>query len=592
MTQQPIRSPIVSVLGHVDHGKSSILDAIRDTDILKTEAGAITQAIGASIVPASTITKKCGLMLKNLGVTLTIPGLLFIDTPGHAAFTSLRKRGGTLADIAVVVVDIMEGFKPQTAEAIDILRASKTPFIIVANKIDTITGFQAKDPTKPVLGSINEQTASVQELFEKKMYELVGQVYEKFSMTAERFDRVEDFTKQVAIIPASALRGIGVQEVLMVLGALAQKYLGGRLSIDTQGKAKGTILEVKEEKGLGTSLDVILYDGVLSVGDRVVVGGLDHAQHSKVRALFKPDPHSEMRDKKSTFKSVKQVTAATGVRINCPELDNVFSGMPILSTADDENSIETTKKIVQSEVDEAIIRTEKEGIILKADNIGSLEALTALVREKDIPIRKASIGPISKKDVIDAESNYETDPLTAVILGFNIPSEASSKQVKIITGEVIYSLLDSYEKWVEEEKIRQEKKKLEGLQHPCKIEVLKNCIFRQSNPCVLGVEVLKGTLKTGIKLFKKSGDQLSVLKEIQHNKENKTFAEKGQQVAVSIPNITAGRQVFEGDIIYSDITAEEYRKFKEFKDLLSHEQKELLKEIAQIKRRENSTWGV
>ncbi|MGM5481346.1 MAG: translation initiation factor IF-2 [Nanobdellota archaeon] len=589
-----IRSPIVSVLGHVDHGKSSLLDAIRDTDILKTEAGAITQAIGASIVPAETIQRKCGNLLKNLGVTLTIPGLLFIDTPGHAAFTSLRKRGGSLADIAVVVVDINEGFKPQTYEAIEVLRAAKTPFIIAANKIDVLGGFslQGASEDSPILGLIGKQSAHIQQSVETKMYELVGQLYDKFNLTAERFDRVEDFTNQVAIIPISAMNKIGVQETLMVLGALAQKYLEKHLSLDVSGPAKGTIIEVKEEKGLGKSLDVIIYNGTLHVGDTVVIGGLSEAHVSRVRALFEPDPHSEMRDKKSHFTGVKQVSAATGVRINCPDLGEVFSGMPIMSCENTPEAIEQAKQLLQRQVDEVLVETDREGIILKADNIGSLEALSALVKDKGIPIRKASIGPISKKDVADAQSNYETDPLSAVILGFNIPEVPSSDHVKIITNDVIYSILDRYDVWVEDEKKRQQEKQLEGLTKPCKVEILKHCIFRQSNPCVFGVEVLSGVLRTGMELMKQGGDKLSVVKSIQHNKDNLTAADKGQQVAVSMHNITAGRHIGEGDILYTDLSPNEYREFKKHRDLLSHEEKELLKEIAEIKRREDSVWGV
>ncbi|MFW5865512.1 MAG: translation initiation factor IF-2 [Nanoarchaeota archaeon] len=588
-----IRSPIVSVLGHVDHGKSSLLDAIRDTNILKTEAGAITQAIGASIVPVETIQRKCGSLLNNLGVKLTIPGLLFIDTPGHAAFTSLRKRGGSLADIAIVVVDINDGFKPQTYEAIEVLRASRTPFIIAANKIDAISGFDTGALANPlVLGLINKQSSHVAQTIETKMYELVGQLYDKFNLTAERFDRVQNFTNQVAIIPTSASKKIGISESLMVLGALAQKYLEKNLSLDVSGPAKGTILEVKEQKGIGTSIDVIIHNGSLHVGDTLVVGGLDSAHVCKVRGLFKPAPHSEMRDKKSKFSSVKQVSAATGVRINSPDLEGVVSGMPVLSCDASSESIESAKQIVQSEVEDVIIETENNGIILKADNIGSLEALSSLVRDKGISIRRASIGPISKKDVVDAQSNYESDPLTAVILGFNIPEESSTDHVRIITDDVIYSILDRYDDWAEKEKVRQQKKKLEGLTKPCKFEVLDHCIFRQSNPCVFGVEIVSGDLKTGMPLMKAGGDRVSFVKSIQHNKDNLQIAEKGLQVAISVPNIIAGRHIKEGDILYTDISPDEYREFKKHRDLLSVDEKELLREIAEIKRREDPVWGV
>jgi len=591
-----IRSPIVSVLGHVDHGKSSVLDAIRDTNILATEAGAITQAIGASIVPKESIIKKSGLLLDRLKVKLTIPGLLFIDTPGHAAFTSLRKRGGSLADIAVVVVDINEGFKPQTIEAIEILRAAKTPFIILANKIDLIPrfrleGISGSGSEKPLLGLLQDQEASVVSLFDTKIYEIVGQLYDKFQLSAERFDRVNDFTQEVAIIPVSAYKKIGISETLMVLSALAQKYLENNLSLNENGPAKGTVLEVKEEQGLGKTLDVIIYNGTLKTNDVVVIGRLDSPLVTKVRAIFEPESNSEMRDKKSSFKPVKNVVAATGVKISCPDLDGVLAGMPITSCENNPKAIEEAKSFVQSEIAESEVETDPEGIIIKADNIGSLEALSVLLKEKGVKIRKASVGEISKKDITEAESNYESDPLTAIILGFNIKPVSSNEKIKIITNDVIYRLIEDYESWQKEKHEELVKAQLEGLPKPCKIEVMKNHIFRQSNPCVFGADVLEGVLKTGTPLMKSNGDKLSFVKEIQLNKKNLSELKKNEQAAISVPNVTAGRQLNEEDILYSDISPVDFRELKKHSKLLSPEDIELLKEIAEIKRKNDPFWG-
>jgi len=589
-----IRSPIVSVLGHVDHGKSSVLDSIRDTNILATEAGSITQAIGASIVPKETIIKKCGTLLKQLKINLTIPGLLFIDTPGHAAFTSLRKRGGSLADIAVVVVDINEGFKPQTIEAIEILRAAKTPFIIAANKVDLIPRFRKEGISgqgKAILGLIQDQEASVVGTIETKMYELVGQMYDKFNIVAERFDRVEDFTKQVAIIPISAKEKIGLSETLMVLSALAQKFLEQNLTLNEKGFAKGTILEVKEEKGLGKTLDIIVYNGTLNLNDTIVIGGINRPIVTRVRAMFEPEANSEMRDKKSSFKSVKTVVAATGVKIGCPDLDGVLSGMPILACDKKPESIEEAKKIVQEEINEAKVETDEQGIIIKADNIGSLEALNVLLREKGVKVRKASVGEISKKDITEAESNYDQDPLTAIIIGFNIAKVESTKHIKIITNTVIYRLIEEYEIWIEEIEKELIRKKLEGLARPGKIQILKNCIFRQSNPCVVGVEVLGGKIHTGAKLIKYNGNRLTSIKEIQVNKKNVNEIKKGEQAAIALPKVTGGRQVNEEDILYTEIPPPDFRELRKHSKLLDPEEIELLKEIAEIKRKEDPFWG-
>ncbi|MGV8162639.1 MAG: translation initiation factor IF-2 [Candidatus Nanoarchaeia archaeon] len=584
-----VRSPIISVLGHVDHGKSSILDSIRGSNIVKGEAGAITQAIGASIMPISVIQERCGKLIEQLKMNITIPGILFIDTPGHAAFTSLRKRGGNLADIAIVVVDINEGFKPQTIEAIEILRSYKTPFVIVANKVDLISNFKVNDSL--FLSSFNKQTPEVQRVIETKIYEIVGVMYEKFAISSERFDRVEDYTKQIAIIPCSAKEQIGLNELLMVLTGLAQKFLEQNLNLNVDGPAKGIILEVKEDKGLGRSADVILYDGTLRVGESVLIGTLSEPLKAKIRGLFMPEPLSDMRDKKSRFKGVKEVSAAIGVKISSADFDeSVIAGMPLFGIEGEDE--EELKKQIKAQIDEVAFDTDKDGIIVKADTLGSLEAIIKLMRENNIPIRRASIGNISKKDISDAESNIENDPLDAVIVGFNVKHEASTEKVKIIVKDVIYSLLEEVEEWRGKQQEIIEAKELDGLTRPAKIEVLKNCIFRQNNPCIAGIEVIEGVLKSGTTIIGKDGSKLDELKSMQAENKNINVVEKGRQVAASFPNITANRHLKEGEIYYSDLNEEEFRKLKDLAKHLTKAEVEVLKEIVKIKRKQNPLWGV
>ena len=586
MTQ--IRSPICAIEGHVDHGKTSILDQIRGSSIVKGEAGAITQAIGASIIPLETIKKICGPLLGTLKTKLTIPGLLFIDTPGHAAFTALRKRGGNLADIAIVVIDINEGIMPQTQEAIEILKQYKTPFIIAANKIDLIPGWKSNKDT-PILQNIQKQDQNTIQKFETKLYELVGKLSE-LGLNSERFDRVEDYTKQIAIIPTSAQTREGIPELLMVMTGLAQKYLEECLKCNIQGSAKGIVLEVKEEKGLGKTLDIIVYDGTLKINDIIVIGSLDQPIVTKIKALFEPAPLAEMRDKKTKFTSVKQVTAATGVKISASEIGNVVSGMPIRSTTKED--IEKIKQEIQKEVEEVLIETNKDGIIVKADTLGSLEAVDKLLKEKEITIKKASIGNINKKDISEAESIAEKDPLKGIILGFNVKIDVKDSKIKILTNNVIYKLIEDFEKWKISEKKRQESEKIGTLTLPCKLEFLKGYIFRQNNPAIFGVEISNGTLKSGITLMNKQGKNIGEVKQIQLDKETVEQAEKNKQVAVSVEGPTIGRQINEGDILYSSISEEDFRKLKDLKKNLTKDQIEILKEIAEIKRKDNPVWGI
>lgn len=585
-----IRQILVTVAGHVDHGKSSILDRIRSTSIVDKEAGKITQAIGASVIPIETIKRVCGSLLDTLKFDITVPGLLAIDTPGHAAFTNLRKRGGSLADIAIVVIDINEGFRPQTIETIEILKKHKTPFVIAANKLDLLPGW--KSDKAPVLQSLTKQSPATQELFEKRMYELVGSIYEKFQIQAERFDRVSDYTQQIAIVPTSANTGEGIPELLMVLVGLAQKYLEKRLHADECGAAKGTVMEIKEDKGLGKTMDAILYDGCLRVNDYIVIGGIGEPIVTKVKALFTPSPLAEMRDKGTKFKSVKEIIAAAGVKVVAKDIHDVVSGMPFMSVHD--KDIEEVKKEIQNQVQEVTIETDCEGLVVKADSLGSLEALIVLLKEKNIPIRHAMVGDISKKDISDAETNTNTNPLFAAVLGFNIKLRegVNPGHVKILTNNIIYRLIEDYENWCELEKKKIQEKKLSILTRPFKIQILTGYVFRQSNPAVAGVEIMAGTARTGTGLMNPDGQLISSVKGIQVEQENVSSAERGKQVAVSMPSIIIGRHVKEGDVLYSHIPEDDFRKLKEFKEYLTDDERETLREIAKIMRKDNPVWGV
>src|SRR3989338_5449604 len=362
----PLRKVLLATLGHVDHGKTSLLDKIRKTAVTAGEKGGITQAIGVSIIPIETVKKICGPLLNVFKGNLTVPGFLAIDTPGHAAFTSLRKRGGSLADIAILVVDINEGFKPQTIESIEILRAHKVPFIVAANKIDLLPGWKY-DPRKFLLDNITQLDFSIQGKFEEKIYHLVGK-FQEMGLQAERFDRVSDYTKQIAIVPLSAATGEGIPELLMVLAGLAQRFLEKRLEIEEEGPAKGTILEVKEEKGLGMTINAIIYNGQLKVNDTLVIGGVDKQLVVKVRALLEPAELAEMRDKKSKFRNVKEVHAATGVKISAPGLEEAVAGMPLRSCS--EKEIEAVKEEIQKDVQQIVVEEgEERGVIIKADTI-------------------------------------------------------------------------------------------------------------------------------------------------------------------------------------------------------------------------------
>ena len=575
-----IRQPIVTLVGHVDHGKSSILDSIRETSIIETESGGITQCISSTFVPFSTIKKITGTLLDQIKQKIKIPGFLFIDTPGHASFTGMRKRGGNLADIAILVIDINEGIMPQTKEAIEILKHYKTPFIIALNKIDLIPGWQKKDDF--ILDNIKKQSEKTQITLDTKLYGIVGKLYE-LNFASERFDRIKDYSKQIALIPISAKTREGLSELLLTLIGLSQKFLEKQLELKSK-EAKGVILEIKEQKGIGKVMDVILYDGSLKEKDTVIIGGLEKPILTKVKILLEPEVLADMR--RCKFQKVKQVSAAIGVRISAPNIDDVVAGMPIRSAK--EKDIEKIEKEIQKEVSEVIIETDKQGIVIKADTLGSLEALIKLLKEKDIKIRRASVGAINKTDIADAES--EKDPLNQVILGFNVKKPES--KVKIIISDIIYKIIEELEVWQAYKKQELEKQKLESLTTPCKIKLMPGFVFRQSHPAVVGVEVLNGTLKKDIELMNEQGKVICTVKTIQLNGKDIEKAEKGKEIAVAFPGVTIGRQLHVEDVLYSNLSEAEFIEFKKYKKFLNGDEIQILKEIAEIKRKEKETWGI
>ncbi len=589
MQTTEIRTPIVCVLGHVDHGKTSLLDKIRGSSVVTSEEGAITQHIGATLVPIEAIRSMSGGM-DNLAVN--VPGLLFIDTPGHHAFTTLRARGGALADMAILVVDIMQGFQPQTIEALTILRNYRTPFVVAATKIDRIHGWRVHE-NKPFAATFQLQNDRVKEFVETKIYELIGALSE-IGFSAERFDRVTDFRRNLAIVPVSAHTGEGIAELLMVMIGLAQRYLEQNLALVTASPGKGTVLEVKEERGLGTTLDVILYDGTLSVGDEIAVASHDGVTIAKVRSLLKPRPMKEILVEER-FERVKTVMAAAGIKLAAPGLEKVIAGSPLLVVRGEP---EEAIAAVRHEMEEIHVQISPEGLVVKADTIGALEALSKELTGKEIGISRAEVGPVSHHDLVDAGTTR--NQFYRVVLSFNtsiLPDATEELKdgtsgVKVFSGKVIYQLVDEYLAWRDELKRRLDQQKFEQVVLPAKIRILPNCIFRQSNPAVVGVRVLGGTLKAGVDLILPDGKKVGRVKTIQHNQESIREAEAGREVAISIEGATVGRQFDVEDDLLIDIP-ERHVKVLE-REMLGHlpeSTREVLREYTSMRRKAAPFWG-
>jgi len=581
MVTKNIRQPIVTVCGHVDHGKTSILDKLRSSGVQEGEAGGITQKISFTLYPMDKLKGACPLIEKS-GIKVNLPGFLLIDTPGHAAFTNLRKRGGSLADLAVLVIDINEGIKPQTAEVITILKKNKTPFIIALNKIDNISGWRGSTEV-PLKTNIESQQAHVKQIFDERYMTLSGALH-SHGFDADLFFDVEDFSKKIAMVPCSAETGEGISELIMMLCGLSQKYLAESLKLGKD--AKGVILEVKKDNSLNF-LQAILYDGSLTKNDEIVIANMNGEPIvSKIRILEEIEPLS------FKFKPKNEVKASTGLKMQLVTKDEILPGMgfEILK-----GNLGEIKKRFEKEIGENVV-CEKQGIVAKADSLGSLEALLVLLKEKKIPVLKAGIGAINKNDISAAKANTQINEIDSVVIGFNSSLDEEAKElkgeVKVISNDVVYKLIEDLVEWRAEKQNEIEKKRMMGLATIVKLEILPQYVFRNTSPAIFGVKVGGGRMITGLNLIDEGGEKVGRVKNIQSEQKSVSEATEKMEVAISIPGINFERRLGSKKFLYSDLGESQFREFKKNKDLLSSSEVKVLQEIAEVKRRVKPEWGI
>ncbi|MFB6128942.1 MAG: translation initiation factor IF-2, partial [Halorhabdus sp.] len=587
-----LRTPIVAVLGHVDHGKTTLLDTIRGSAVTEGEAGAITQHIGSTAVPLSVIGEMAGDLVDPDDFDL--PGLLFIDTPGHHSFSTLRSRGGALADIAIVVVDVTDGFQPQTEEALDILKRTQTPFIVAANKVDTIPGWNPNDD-QPIRASKERQPDRVQSDLDERLYELIGQLSDE-GFSADFYWRVQDFRNNIGVVPLSALTGEGVPDLLTVLMGLSQRYLKEEMAIDVAGPGAGTVLEVTEERGFGTTIDAVVYDGTIRADDQIVVGGLEEPIVTDVRALLQPKPLTEIRTEKE-FEKVDAVAAAAGVKIAAPDLDDAMAGAPVRVVRD--RPVEDVIAEVEAELAAVEVGTQEEGIVVKADTLGSLEAIASTLQDEEIPIMRAEVGDVAPRDVRVAETANEPTHRAILAFGVDILDDARAladqEDVKLFEHDVIYQLIEDYTEHVTAIEESQQEQILDNITRPARFRILEDHTFRQSDPAVVGVEVLSGTIVRNSNVARFDGaepERVGGLKGIQDEGEDVDEARAGDRVAVSIDGPTVGRDIEEGDELWIELP-EKHAKIleQELTEEIPADEREALSMYLDKRRNTDPFWG-
>lgn len=586
------RSIITCIMGHVDTGKTSLLDKIRGTNVQDGEAGGITQQIGATFIPKDTLEKKIINLQNNF--TIEVPGLLMIDTPGHEAFANLRSRGSQLCDLAIIVIDLVHGLEPQTIQSIQMLKDSGTKFIFALNKIDRLYGW-IPNQDLDIKTNISKQDFNTQSEFNSRLDKIIVQIME-LGFNAKLFWSNDSIEDTIHIIPTSAHTGEGISDLLYCLVTYSQNYLT-KLITETD-EFKCVVLESTETEGYGSTLDAILISGTLEQGDRIIGSTGGEPIQTTIKTILTPPPNKESRIKSELIQH-KQIKGAIGIKIVANSIDKVLSGTPIYKITN-QTSREELIELAQENSEQCNkITLDKSGVTIHASTLGSLEALVQFLRHEcnpPIPIALASIGKVMKKDVIKtAISNDKIQKEFNTILAFNVPIdpdaeiEAIKSDTKIFQAEIIYHLFNKFTEHVDQiNKIKKEEAKHKVV-FPCVLKILPNCIFNKKNPLVFGVEVLDGNLHLGTPLIiPTSNTHIGRVVSIQSDHKDVQIGKKGTEVCIKIendinPNILYGRQFTHTDNLYSQISRESIDIIKQyFRDDVSKDDVKLLAKIKKL----------
>mmetsp|Transcript_53471 Transcript_53471/g.73052 ORF Transcript_53471/g.73052 Transcript_53471/m.73052 type:complete len:977 (-) Transcript_53471:281-3211(-) len=585
-----LRSPICCIMGHVDTGKTKLLDKIRRTNVQEGEAGGITQQIGATFFPKETLVSKTEKLNNAIDMDVKLPGLLVIDTPGHEAFSNLRSRGSSLCDIAILVIDLMHGLEQQTKESIEMLRKKRCPFVVALNKVDRCYGWKTL-PDMEIRDALAQQDQSTRDEFQNRMMTIRTELMSN-GLNAELYWENDDMKSTVSLIPTSAMSGEGVNDMLHMLVRLTQERMS--TSLMYSATLQCTVLEVKVIDGLGCSVDVILVNGELNTGAQIVVCTTDGPVVTQIRAILTPPPAKELRIK-SQYINHERIEAAIGLKICATGLESAVAGSPIMVVGEDDD-VEDIKEEVMRDFSSLVtnLGTDTHGVFAAASTLGALEALLEFLRKEcdpPIPVHAVSIGPVFKRDVMKAGLMHQKKkPEYATILAFDVPIDgdavtlAEELNVKIFTADIIYHLFDHFTRHLAQT-LEEEKAKAKNIAvFPCLIKIMPNMVFNQKDPIICGVEVVDGILKLGTPLCIPHNGFIHVgrVTSIENNHQKVERMKKGTQCAIQIsnegnPGMTYGRQFTHEHALYSEISRSSIDALKKyFKDEMTNEEWRLL----------------
>ena len=570
-----LRAPIVCVLGHVDAGKTKILDKLRHSNVQLGEAGGITQQIGATFIPIENIQSHISKIDERFHTKTRIPGILLIDTPGHASFTNLRSRGSSLCDIAVLILNIDKGIEKQSVESLDLLRMRKTPFIIALNQIDRTYNWRRFD-WSGFEDSYRKQKDQQKRLFDEKVEQNKMQ-FIKNNINAELYYKNTNMKEYVNMVPTSAITGEGLPDLLGLLVYLTDNYLIRQITYKEEVKC--SILEVKVLETIGTTIDVVLVNGTIHVGDKIVIGGLLGPIKTVVKIILLPKPMKEMRVK-CEYERYDEISGAIGVKIFCPDLENALAGSPLYVYKTEEEAEHYCNEISKdfNSIVQKYLNKKGKGIMVQASTLGSLEAILTFLNEQKVEVAVVGVGNLNKKDVIKLQIKHAEDENVMkedlVILCFDnkvLPEAqkvADENGIKIFVDDIIYHLFDKFIEFKNKSILERKKEKEKEAIFPCSLKTVM--FINKKDPLIIGVSVTEGVLKIGTPIYcVEKNLPLGVVESIEREKKpiNNVRPNDGDvaiRIKVADSSLAAGRHFDESSTYVSQITRNSINALKNY----------------------------
>lgn len=543
-----LKAPICCIVGHVDAGKTSLLDKLRNTNIQEKEVGGITQHIGSTFFPIQTIENSCSSIKGKFEVICNIPGILMIDTPGHSEFQSLRNVGTSICDLGILIIDIEESIQEQTKEAIKLLKEKKIPFVVAVTKLDKLYGWKTTKSSN-LRDALKEQSKDMSMMLMAKLEDIKYDL-SKEDINAEFYFKNSNPKQIYSIVPVSSKTGEGIADLLALLVYTAQNWMLKKILY--QDTVSCTIMESKYDKHNGYTIDVILNNGTINVGDKFVVSTITGPNICTVRNLLIPSALTQL-GKKTNWDYKDSVRASIGCKIIGSNLDGAYPGthlFPIKTSGDSADA--STEADAINNANQEINAVWKSynfispGVFIGTQTFGELDASYSIFQKAGINVAGAYIGEPSNKfiDLILMKTETDTLPENRIYLYFgafnntDVFEYAKKNNIILLSSEVIYKLVELYK--IEKEKIIKARQNTNNNAiFPVEMVILKQYIFMKggSEHLMFGVKIKKGTLYKNTPIcIPEKNVLLGKVLNIQFEHKEKEKGEEGQEICIRLDN--------------------------------------------------------